>query len=154
MDLLRKCYDLMFKLEQGPPYTRYFRHWVSDTTFLLTLGLGIGAPQVQEFHDIRYYPPGHYMDKASAYFPTDGLWFWYWRHVGFVRPDVMEAYRQGFAQAKAILWAAIQEIDRTWVEEPSAEEEAPALEEPSAEGDASAEEESSAEGDASAEGDS
>ena len=135
MDLLRKCYDLIFKLEQGPPYTRYFRHWVSDTTFLLSVGLGIGAPQAWEFRNIRYYPPGNLMDKASAYLPTDGLWFWYWRHVGFVRPEVMEASRQGFAQAKAILWAAIQEIDRTWVEEPSAEGDGPAEGDAPVEGD-------------------
>ena len=140
MGLLRDSYDIMFDLEQLPPYTRQLRRWVGNTVFLLTLGLGIGAPKVQEFHDIKYYPPGNLMDKATAYLPNDKLWIWYWKRAWGVKPEVMEAYHRGFAEAKAVLWAAIQEIDRTWVEEPSAEGElsaeadAPA-EGPSAEGD-------------------
>lgn len=126
MGLLRDSYDIIFDLEQMPPYTRHLRRWVGNTVFLLTWGLGIGAPRVQEFRDIRYYPRGHFMDKATAYLPNDRLWVWYWRRVGDVAPEVYEAYHRGFAQAKTVLWASIEEIDRTWVEDPPPEEEKPA----------------------------
>ena len=126
MGLLRDSYDIIFDLEQMPPYTRHLRRWVGNTVFLLTWGLGIGAPQVQGFRNIQYYPPGNFMDRATAYLPNDRLWLWYWRRVGDVAPEVYEAYRQGFAQAKTVLWASIEEIDRTWVEDPPPEEEKPA----------------------------
>ena len=118
MNLLRRSYDIIFDLERTPPYTRVLRQWVSDTSFLIYLGLGVGSPLLREFRNIRYYPSGHFMDKATAYLPSTRLWAWYWALVGDPGPKVQEAYHQGFAQAKSVLWNAIQEIDRTWPDDP------------------------------------
>lgn len=117
MGLLRKSYDLTFELERMPPYTSLLREWVSNTSWLIYLGLGTASPLLREFREIRYYPPGNLIDRATAYLPIR-LWLWYWARVGHPGPKVQEAYFEGFARAKSVLWAAIQEIDRTWPEEP------------------------------------
>lgn len=118
MALLRDSYDLMFLLEEAPPYSPHLRGWVRNTAFLLNIGLGIGAPLVRQFLDIRFYPPGHLLDKATAYLPSHRLWIWYWARAGDPGPEVREAYHRGFAEAKSVLWTAMQEIDRTWAEDP------------------------------------